>query len=426
MVLAFTGAALVLCYLVARERFGAATSGWAALRTFLGSPIGWNVARWGEPPLAARLLFGSVAAYAWVRGARGAPDRTRWGWGAAGLAAGLAATLQWPGSPARLLEGGAVEVLWSSRGGLFATSPALYVGALGLLALWRVDRILAGVGAALLLLTTLLVASVDFWWTAGRPSAPAFAALTPYLVCGAAAAVDAVARWVTRRPVLATGVVLSPLVVWNVMLMQVAQDGGLRLGEPASFGDLGAAQARALHDWIGHPPSAPANLAYAALNGVRPGKYDLLSPNRLLARGAVNGAIDIGAADDDLFVGAGWYGRELDPQGSFRWATGSALVDVPLDRAADLEVGVGVRPYHPPGRPGQQLTLVVNGSPFGPVSLADGWQTATVTIPHTAWRAGINRLELRFAYDAKPADSGAADGRTLAASVDTVTVRAAS
>ena len=33
------------------------------------------------------------------------------------------------------------EVLWSSRNGLFAMSPMLYVGALGLLLLWRRDRL---------------------------------------------------------------------------------------------------------------------------------------------------------------------------------------------------------------------------------------------------------------------------------------------
>ena len=52
-----------------------------------------------------------------------------------------------------------------------------------------------------------------------------------------------------------------------------------------SFGEVGAAQARALHGWIGHPASAPANIAYAVANGVRPAAYDMLASNRLLAGG---------------------------------------------------------------------------------------------------------------------------------------------
>jgi hypothetical protein len=425
MALAFTLAALVVCHQVARERFGFATSALATLGVFLASPIGWSLTSGGDLPLAVRLLFGSTAAYAWIRLARDASGASRWGWAAAGLAGGLVATLQWPGSPARLLDGAAVEVLWSSRGGLFATAPALYLGALGLFALWRVDRTIAVTGLALLTLTTLLVASVDFWWMTGRPSPQAFAAVTPYLVCGAAAGVDLVAGWAARRPILATAVLVSPLVLWNLTLVQLAHEGVFRLGEPTSFGDIGAAQAERLHAWIGHPFSAPASLGYAVANGVRPGAYDLLAPNRLLARGATTGTLDVGTGDAP-YVGDGWHAAERDGAVTFRWAMRSASLDLPLDHAADLLVQVDVRPYQPPNQPPQQLTLVVNGEAQAPVTLASGWQPVRIAVPQAAWRSGVNHLELRFAYEARPSDAGIPDGRVFAASVDAVVLRAAS
>ena len=422
MAFAFTLAALVVCYLVARERFGAATSALATVGVGLASPIGWSLLA-GDLSSSARLLFGAVAAYAWIRMARDASGSTRWGWAAAGVAAGLVATLQWPGSPARLLDGTAVDVLWSSRGGLFATAPAQYLGALGLLALWRVDRVLAAAGLALTLLTTLLIASVDFWWMTGRPTPQAFAAVTPYLVCGAAAAVDLIAGWAARRPIQATAILVSPLVIWNLTLVQLAHEGVFRLGEPASFGDLGAAQAERVHDWIGHPFSAPASVAYAVANGVRPGAYDLLAPNRLLSRGAVTGTLDVGTGDAP-YVGDGWHAAERDGAVSFRWAMKSAFLDLPLDHAADLLVQVDVRPYQPPNQPPQQLTLVVNGAPQTPVTLAAGWQPVRIAVPRAAWRSGVNHLELRFAYEARPSDAGIPDGRTFAASVDALLLRA--
>jgi hypothetical protein len=300
----------------------------------------------------------------------------------------------------------------------------VYVGVIGLVVLWWSDRALSAAGLLLLAATVSLVASRAAWWTGARPSPAAFAALTPYVVCGVAAAIDGSARWVARRPVLTAGAMAGGLVLWNVTLVQVAHEGGYHLGEAASFGDVGAAQARVLHGWIGHPASAPANLLFAAVNRVRPGAYDLLAPGRLLTGGATSGLVDVGTADGP-FIGEGWHGAEQDGGTSFRWATRTAFVDVPLDHVADLVVQVNARPYQPPKAPPQQLTVVVNGEAHGPVTLSPGWQPAIVTVPGRAWRSGVNHLELRFAYEARPSDAGIPDGRALSASVDAIAVRVA-
>lgn len=421
-------AGLIACYLLARQRFAVAPAAMATLGVGAGSGVFWYASGSDDPYATVRLAVGSLAAYGWVRASRGRPPRVQWAWAAAGVAMGLAAALI--RSDPRDLAGtlSVADVLWSSRGGLLATSPAVYLSVAGLLCLRRVDRALAAVAAILLTLTTLFVAALAAWWSSAWPAPAAFLPLTPYFVCGAAAMVDAIGSAAGRRPVLAAGTLLAPLVVWNLTLMKAGADASFHLGEPMSFGEVGAAQAQALHGWIGHPPAMPANLAFALANGVHPSAYDLLASNRLLAAGATEGEIDIGERDS-AFVGEGWHGPERDTgeggRSTFRWATRSAMLLAPLDHAADLVVEAVVRPYQPPDKPPQQLTLVVNGVAQAPVTLASGWHAATFPVARSAWRSGINHLELRFAYDARPSDAGIPDGRSLASSVDVVKVRVA-
>jgi hypothetical protein len=416
--------ALVFCYLLVRERFDRSASLLAVVGVAAGSPVLWYLQGSLDGSAPIRLVLGSAGAYAWVRAARGASPPAARSWAGAGVILGVAATLPWLDGPIALAGASPADALWSSRGGLLANSPVVYLGVLGLCLLWRSDRLLAASGLVVLAVTTVAVAAHPHWWMSAHPAAPAFVALTPYVVCGVAAFVEASAPFVARRPVLAVGALASVLVLWNITLMKMAQDGQYHLGEPASFGDVGAAQARALHGWIGHPPSAPANIVFALANGVRLADYDVLAPNRLLAGGDSAGRVDIGS-DDGAFVGEGWHGAEQDGTTSFRWATRSAFVGVPLDHAADLVVEVVARPYQPPNRPPQQLTLVVNGVPQAPVVLASGWHPATSKVPQAAWRSGVNHVELRFDYDATPSAVGIADGRLLAASVDAITVRIA-
>ena len=424
MAILLTVAGAAACYLLARERFATAPAAIATLGVAAGSGVLWYASGSDDPAATVRFAAGAIVAYGWVRASRGRSTRGQWAWATSVWRWGW--RRRWPGrsrwpSPARSAS---PTSCGRRRGGLLATSPAVYVSVIGLLLLFRVDRVLAAAGLTLLALTTLHVSAHAYWWSSAWPAPVAFLALTPYFVCGAAAVVDAAGRAVARRPVLAAGVLLAPLVVWNLTLMKAGADASFDFGEPRSFGDAGAAQARALHGWIGHPPSMPANVAFAMANGVHPSAYDLMASNRWLAGGESAGEIDIGERDGP-FVGDGWHGAERDAGRSFRWATRSAAVIAPLDHVADLVVDVVARPYQPPNRPPQQLTLVVNGAAQAPVTLAAGWHPATWTVPQAAWRSGVNHLELRFAYDARPSDAGIPDGRSLAASVDAIKVRVA-
>jgi hypothetical protein len=96
---------------------------------------------------------------------------------------------------------------------------------------------------------------------------------------------------------------------------------------------------------------------------------------------------------------------------------------IPLDHAAALTVQVRLHSFAFPDAPAQTLTLEVKGHTFGPVPVHDGWETLEFATARDAWRSGVNRLRLHFAWAHTPAEAGlGGDTRRLAAAVDYVRV----
>ena len=101
---------------------------------------------------------------------------------------------------------------------------------------------------------------------------------------------------------------------------------------------------------------------------------------------------------------------------------------LPLDHRAPLRLQIRAHAFAYPGAPPQVLAVHVNGSP-APAGSCDaltvppGWQTIECALPAAALRAGVNRLELRFAHARRPRDAGlGGDERALAAAVDWIRV----
>jgi hypothetical protein len=313
--------------------------------------------------------------------------------------------------------------LFSSRNGLLAMTPILYVSLLGLIAFTRRH---VAVGVPLLIATAAMVwfnASIQDWWGSDGFGGRRFDGIIPIAVMGLAAALGVMHRWIAHRPQWIVGGVAAALIVWNLTLMTAAQRGMVRLGEAIPFGQVSGTQARIWHEWIGHPFSAPANLWFAARNGVAPAAYDRLGPALFLGDPLQpTGRVDIGT-DDTLLLGDGWFVAEQDGVSSFRWATREADVMVPLARTAPLEVQVRARAFQFPGAPPQQLTMHIGGATFGPFAVGPDWQVVTFDTPAQVWRTGLNRVRLVFAEATAPVSVGlGGDTRALAAAVDVVRV----
>ena len=321
-----------------------------------------------------------------------------------------------------------VDILWSARNGLFSTTPILYLGAIGL-AVFAFAR--PAIGVPVLLAIGVMVyfnSCIQDWWGSAGYGGRRFDGTIPLFALGLAAFVDVTARAVRRHATAAIVAALGLLVLWNIALIGAAQSGAVRIGETIAFDRAWSEQARVLHRWFGNPFTYPASLWFAMRNDVSPAAYDLLATNRMLGDPLQPyGRVDVGADDEWLLV-EGWHGAERDGATTFRWTDSPASLRLPLDRAAPLKIQVRARAFGYAGAPPQWLSIAINGAsaPAGTcnqVPVAPDWQTVECVTEAASWRAGVNVVELRFAYTRRPVDVGiGGDGRPLAAAIDWVRV----
>lgn len=298
------------------------------------------------------------------------------------------------------------DILWSSRNGLFAMSPVLYLAAIGLLAFtWRRRAL----GVPIVLACAVMVyfnACIQDWWGSAAFGGRRFDGVIPLLALGMAAALGTARRYIERRPQTVAAGLLAGLVVWNLTFMRAAGDGTAPPNEALDFGAVGADQARTIHRWVGSPFTYPASLWFAVRNGVSPGAYDLLDPLTFLGDPLrPYGRIDLGGPDAP-FLGTGWTAPGRDGTVTFRQIDRVGRLLVPLDHTAPLDVQIRLRAS--PDAPPVLFTLDTGLARFGPVAAPRDWQRVVLGTPASAWRAGVNRVRLDVFAAGGVAGSGAA------------------
>ena len=316
------------------------------------------------------------------------------------------------------------DILWSSRNGLFATSPILYVGAIGLVLMIRSSPGFALPALAIFAAMTFFNASIQDWWGSAAYGMRRFDGMVPILAVGVAVALERLSGLVARAPQVVACTAAALLVLWNLTFMQAALSGVFGIGESVSFERVGAAQGGTIERWFGHPFSFPANAIFALRNRRPMSSYDVLWTGRFLADPSQPYArIDVGG-EDGPFLSNGWYAAEEGGGVTFRWAAERASLVVPLDHADDLRVLVRVMPFGFAGGDPQTLTLVVNSVSHTAVPLVSGWQTVEVATPASDWQSGVSDVALVFRRAIRPSDtSGSRDSRPLAAAVDWIALR---
>ena len=284
------------------------------------------------------------------------------------------------------------DILFSSRNGLLAMSPVLYVSMIGLVVFARRHPSLGIPMFVAIVAMTYFNASIHDWWGSASYGGRRFDGVIPLLVPGLAAAFEGTRSIAARRPHLVGAAVAAALIVWRLTFMQTIDGRGATHG--ISFREVNAAQARTLHRWIGHPFTYPASLWFALRNGMPPSSYDVLNAARFLSDPArPYGRIDIGVSDE-VFVLDGWQTPERDGDVTFRRIEREAEIVIPLDHRAALDVQVRARAAVSGTQPAARLTVEIGGHRSAPIDLDGEWSLAIVSTPADAWHAGVNRLKL--------------------------------
>jgi hypothetical protein len=253
-----------------------------------------------------------------------------------------------------------------------------------------------------------------------RQAVGAFSAALPHAALGLAYLAARLTAVAAARPAWAVALAFAPLVVWNVTLMAVAHAGTLRIGEPVSFATIGAAQARTLHHWIGHVFSMPANLVFAARNGVSPARFDDIGvadydPTRPVS-------LDVGA-DDRAFAGDGWFAPERDGDLSFRWAGRRAEILLPPLPAGRVAVRLHMYAFSYPGAPEQRVQLHVGDAVSDSQVVGPDWAWVELQIDLPRSTSLGTPMTLTFSRATPPsAVQASQDGRPLSAAVDVIEI----
>jgi Domain of unknown function (DUF4214) len=130
-------------------------------------------------------------------------------------------------------------------------------------------------------------------------------------------------------------------------------------------------------------------------------------------------------AENDVFLGGGWYGSEGSGGDVSRW-TGPEPVSAMLIASAGIDHRLLLRmmPFDYGGAPPQIATISLNAAPLARVPLDRGWKDYTFEVPRARWREGVNFLTVAFSRARAPAslDPTARDLRPLAGRFNLIAV----
>jgi hypothetical protein len=288
----------------------------------------------------------------------------------------------------RLLRPFLLETFFSSRHGLLSWTPVLWAAYLGFVPLLRRRPALWPLAVPLVVMSYVNACSGD-WWAGGSFSNRRFDSLLPILAVGLAAALEAAADALRRRPEIALAAAAAPFIVASALVGEQVQRQLISRDDTVAFPSLVGGSARLLAGVAGSPPTWPASWLFAARHRISPGRYDRVVGRYLFYRqNNLGGIVDLGTPGDDVLLAEGWGPVEESAGAQARRVAGRARLFAPLDLPEPLDVSLTAMA---PGA-GATVELYVNGHRFGPRALGPVWGEAAWPVPAEAWRRDLNEV----------------------------------
>jgi hypothetical protein len=285
-----------------------------------------------------------------------------------------------------------VEILFSSRNGLLAWTPAAYLGVIGLAVFARRDRRIAGTLLLTLAVGIYLLAASYSWHGGWSFGSRRFTEAFPLFALGLCALTEAA----IERPLVLATLGLCGLVGWNLTLATEVMWGMVPRNETISFGEAASDSLMRAYRRVGNPGAAPASWLFALRYDVTPDRFD-----RIVGRepsDEVSAALGKPAEADVL--GAGWCGLR-NPRCPWApgWSEGersTLLISLTEPTERRLSVRAAAAP-HPRGI-AQTVSVAVNGTPVGQWSFWPRENSQVLDVPAAVWKRGLNEVEFRYAW----------------------------
>jgi hypothetical protein len=291
-----------------------------------------------------------------------------------------------------------VNILFSSRHGLLAWHPLVYLGIVGLaLLLWR-DRLPAAASLVIFAVMVVLNSVTADWWAGDSFGHRRFISLSVFFALGIAAFSVFLKSFFRRFPQLVPGGLVVLLILWNLSLAGNYARNAIDHDRPPTFSTLVSGQVEEIVGRHGYPFAWPGNIFQSALVDGAP--YDeadwILSTYLYYRQSNLNGRL---LAEYPSYQG-GFDPPARDRRGLFRSLQGSggrvfvSRFQVLEDSTAVIDARLGLNRLAEGELPLLEITL--NGRRAGLAALSSRikgyW--GPVYLPRPLWREGLNRLEI--------------------------------
>lgn len=300
-----------------------------------------------------------------------------------------------------------IELLFSSRHGLYAWSPVIYLSTIGWLVFFKRNKFLALTGLLAFLLMTYVNSVVSDWWAGWGFGMRRYDGQIVLFALGLAAFLHIIKKHWFRSSIYATLCIFLFFTGYNMFLVNRYLEHKLHPGAPVAFSQLLGLSDTGIYRYTGYPFSFPANTFFSLKYGISPARYDALAGGYIDDPYFYGNTILLGQDETagkywpdqavpnptNALLGMGWSKPSSSFGKQYRSFSGHAVVYAPVRTVTDFSLEFSCAN---PQALRADLTVEVNGRQLASIHPTKGWQVFKVKLSKDDLKLGINILDFRL------------------------------